>query len=199
MTPAPVSDIAVVQAAVAREFGVAVNRLTGPCRRPRVAHPRHVAMYLARVLTSSSSTAIGRRFGGRDHSMVLYAVDAVKARIREDGELAARVERLRVGLADAIEKRRAARVERHVAAAARSPISACHHLRRLGDEDPEALVAIVAAGAAVIHQTAGMPLAAALLGWLAEEMIQRGRQAVARQQDADAEALTARRLEKAHG
>ena len=44
-----------------------------PPRTARVAWPRQVAMYLARELTGESLPAIGRQFGGRDHTTVLHA------------------------------------------------------------------------------------------------------------------------------
>jgi chromosomal replication initiation ATPase DnaA len=35
--------------------------------------PRHIAMYLAKVLTPRTLPDIGRRFGGRDHTTILSA------------------------------------------------------------------------------------------------------------------------------
>jgi chromosomal replication initiator protein len=43
--------------------------------------PRHLAMYLVREMTPQSYAAIGRRFGGRDHSTVMHAVKMVKQRL----------------------------------------------------------------------------------------------------------------------
>ena len=41
-------------------------------------------MYLARELTGESLPAIGRDFGGRDHTTVLHACRRTAARIAED-------------------------------------------------------------------------------------------------------------------
>jgi chromosomal replication initiator protein len=41
-------------------------------------------MYLARELTSESLPAIGRHFGGRDHTTVLYAWRRTSERISTD-------------------------------------------------------------------------------------------------------------------
>ncbi len=52
----------------------------------RIAWPRQVAMYLTRELTDESLPAIGRQFGGRDHTTVLHACRRASARIA-DGQL----------------------------------------------------------------------------------------------------------------
>jgi chromosomal replication initiator protein len=49
-----------------------------------VAFARQVAMYLARELTDESLPAIGRRFGGRDHSTVVHAWKRTRERLLTD-------------------------------------------------------------------------------------------------------------------
>ena len=51
--------------------------LCGQRRTRSVALPRQVAMYLLRQLTDLSLVEIGRVFGGRDHTTVIYACDKV--------------------------------------------------------------------------------------------------------------------------
>jgi chromosomal replication initiator protein len=51
-------------------------------------------MYLCRRYTQASFPTIGDRFGGRDHSTVIHAARVIEARIREDPEFRATVERL---------------------------------------------------------------------------------------------------------
>ncbi len=48
---------------------------------PAVAWPRQVAIYLARELTGESLPAIGRHFGGRNHTTVLHACKRVTERL----------------------------------------------------------------------------------------------------------------------
>jgi chromosomal replication initiator protein len=76
--------IEAVQSEVARQFGCHVSDLRSDRRTADVAYPRHVAMYLCRELTEASLPQIGGRFGGRDHSTVLYAVNKIE-RLIQDG------------------------------------------------------------------------------------------------------------------
>jgi chromosomal replication initiator protein len=65
-----ISDI---QAAVCAEFGIPMLEMVSQRRARAVARPRQVAMYLCKLLTPHSLPAIGRQFGGRDHTTVLHA------------------------------------------------------------------------------------------------------------------------------
>ena len=51
-------------------------------------------MYLARELTGESLPAIGREFGGRDHTTVLHACRRTSARIADDDASREAVEKL---------------------------------------------------------------------------------------------------------
>jgi chromosomal replication initiator protein len=69
---------------VANRFQVSTEALKGKRRTNMVVVPRQVAMYLCRNLTSMPLTEIGRFFGGRDHTTVLYACDKVKDMMETD-------------------------------------------------------------------------------------------------------------------
>jgi chromosomal replication initiator protein len=66
------STINQVISAVADEFGITAADITGRCREPKFAHPRILAMQLARELTKASYPELGRAFR-RDHSTVMSA------------------------------------------------------------------------------------------------------------------------------
>ena len=57
--------------------------LSSPDRSARVAWARQVAMYLARELTDATLPAIGRAFGGRNHTTVLHACRRATERIAQ--------------------------------------------------------------------------------------------------------------------
>jgi chromosomal replication initiator protein len=75
--------IEMIQAEVARQFGLHVNDLRGNRRTQEVAYARQIAMYLTRRLTETSLPQIGARFGGRHHSTVIYAVDKVERQLKD--------------------------------------------------------------------------------------------------------------------
>ncbi len=73
-----------IQIATCKYFGLSNDELLSSGRAARIAWPRQVAMYLSRELTSESLPAIGRHFGGRDHTTVLHACRRASARISDD-------------------------------------------------------------------------------------------------------------------
>ncbi|HEV7585182.1 MAG TPA: chromosomal replication initiator protein DnaA [Solirubrobacteraceae bacterium] len=83
-----------IQAAVAEHFSLSPEELLSTSRTARVAWPRQLAMYLARELTGESLPAIGRKFGGRDHTTVLHAWRRTAARIASDDDSRLAVEKL---------------------------------------------------------------------------------------------------------
>lgn len=90
--------VADIQRVVAEHFHVPVQVMQEPdgpgTRYPHHAHPRQLAMFMARELTPMSLPEIGRRFGGRDHTTVLFANRAVEKRISKDENLRASAEKI---------------------------------------------------------------------------------------------------------
>jgi chromosomal replication initiator protein len=86
--------IADAQRVACEEFGVALEDLVSASRAPRVAWPRQLAMFLARAHTDATLPAIGRAFGGRDHTTVLYACRRVAERAGADHVVHTDIERL---------------------------------------------------------------------------------------------------------
>ena len=62
-----------IQKTVAEYYKIRVSDILSSKRDRRVALPRHIAMCLAKELTSHSLPSIGDAFGGRDHTTVLHA------------------------------------------------------------------------------------------------------------------------------
>lgn len=84
--------------AVANHFKVRVADLKGARKLQAYTVPRQVAMYLARTCTKASFPEIGERFGGKDHSTVIHAVNRIKARMEEDPDFRRTVEATRAAL-----------------------------------------------------------------------------------------------------
>jgi len=88
-----------IQEAVARHYAISIDELVGEKRTKRVVVPRQVAMYLCRELTDASLPAIGRAFGGRDHTTVLYAVQKISGLLTDGGDVYESVQALTQSLA----------------------------------------------------------------------------------------------------
>jgi chromosomal replication initiator protein len=86
--------IEVVQSEVCRYYGVTMDELLSDKRTRRIVGPRQVAMYLSRELTDASLPAIGRAFGGRDHTTVMYAVQKITDQMSGEGEVLTAVQTL---------------------------------------------------------------------------------------------------------
>jgi chromosomal replication initiator protein len=99
VTPATQRSISEIQAAACDHFGLSSEELLSSTRTARITWPRHVAMYLARELTEESLPAIGRHFGGRDHTTVLHAWRRTEERMAKDSSSRRSVETLRERLA----------------------------------------------------------------------------------------------------
>jgi chromosomal replication initiator protein len=93
--PAAPASLGDIQQAAAVALDVPPESLLAHDRRPRVALARQVAMYLARELTDQSLPAIGRHFGGRNHSTVLHAHRRIASELGKQPKTTDAVERAR--------------------------------------------------------------------------------------------------------
>src|SRR4051812_31587893 len=89
-----------IQEAAADLFGVSRAQLLARDRTPRVSLARQVAMYVARELTDETLPAIGRSFGGRNHTTVLHAHRRIASELGTDQDTADAVDALRTRLGE---------------------------------------------------------------------------------------------------
>ncbi len=92
--------VQLVQKVVARHYGMTTQQLLERTRRHAIARPRQVAMFLACRMTHASLPDIGQRFGGFDHTTIMYARDRIAALSEQDVNLKAELE----GIARAIRR-----------------------------------------------------------------------------------------------
>lgn len=76
--------IKAVQQAVAEHFGMSIAELKSKNSSRDVVAARQIAMYLTRQLTQMSLSEIGRRFGGKHHTTVIYAVKQITEQSQSD-------------------------------------------------------------------------------------------------------------------
>jgi chromosomal replication initiator protein len=94
LRPPRVHTVREIQEQTCEAFGVSLEQLLSSSRAAPVTWPRQVAMYLARELTDQTLPAIGRAFGGRNHTTVMHACRRAAQRIAEDPEACETVRRL---------------------------------------------------------------------------------------------------------
>jgi hypothetical protein len=75
------SDVQHIQDVVARHWGVTTEDLQSPDRSQAVTLPRQIAIYLIRKHLHIAFAEIGRHFGGRDHTTILYAFEKIQSAI----------------------------------------------------------------------------------------------------------------------
>ena len=96
--PARSVSIEDIERKVCGYFHVRVTDLHSAKRARNISRPRQVAMFLAKQLTSTSLPAIGRYFGGRDHTTVMHAITAIDGLMARDVAIKEAVTLLRQSL-----------------------------------------------------------------------------------------------------
>jgi chromosomal replication initiator protein len=89
-----------VQRAIADRFHIKISEIKSKKRSKNLVFPRQIAMYLCRELTKLSFPEIGRHFGGKDHSTVIYACRQIEELKKQDQGL----ETLLTALAQALKE-----------------------------------------------------------------------------------------------
>lgn len=83
---------------VATAYRVPVAELEGPSRKKEIVHARQIAIYLARELTENSFPALGRAFGGRDHTTIMHSYQKMQELIRQFALLRGEIDALRAAI-----------------------------------------------------------------------------------------------------
>lgn len=87
-----------IQESVAEYFNLNVSDLVGKSRVKEIVIPRQIAMYLAREITQESLPAIGRSFGGKDHTTVMHSTNKIEESMLDDPKLEQQVQEIRANL-----------------------------------------------------------------------------------------------------
>jgi len=77
----------VIQKTVAEYYQLDVDKLASPTRRRHVVLARQISMFLVKQFTDQSLKSIGRLFGGRDHTTVLYSIKTVRDLIETNDDI----------------------------------------------------------------------------------------------------------------
>jgi len=80
---------------VAEYYGLTLTQITGTSRQANIALARHISMFLIRVLLDAPFKKIGDRFGGKDHTTVMNAVEKIEKASKTDEQLKKAIEELK--------------------------------------------------------------------------------------------------------
>lgn len=76
-----------VQKIVADYYQISIDDMKSKKKDRYIAFPRQIAMYICRELVGATTPQIGRDFGGRDHTTVMYACDKINSARKNDPQL----------------------------------------------------------------------------------------------------------------
>ena len=85
---------AVIIETVAKRYEVHPDDILGKKRSQEIVVPRQISIFICRELTELSTNAIGREFGGRDHTTILHSCEKVQKQMQTDAQFRRRVEGL---------------------------------------------------------------------------------------------------------
>ncbi|HPD06444.1 MAG TPA: chromosomal replication initiator protein DnaA [Candidatus Bipolaricaulis sp.] len=84
-----------IKAEVAAAYRIPVSDIESPSRKKELVQARQIAIYLARELTETSFPALGRAFGGRDHTTIMHSYQKMQELLRQIPLLRSEIESLR--------------------------------------------------------------------------------------------------------
>lgn len=79
-----VITVGYIQNIVAKYYNLNQNDFKIQRKTSDIAFPRQIAMYLSKQLTGASLKEIGKEFGGKDHSTVIYAIKKIEDTMEVD-------------------------------------------------------------------------------------------------------------------
>lgn len=87
-TPPEGTSLTDIRKAVCLHFELDHNEFLSDRRAQKIVYPRQIAFYLGKTMTQLSFPAIGRFYGGKDHTTVLHGVRKIEKLVREDWRVA---------------------------------------------------------------------------------------------------------------
>jgi len=80
----PNVTIEIIQKYIANYYSLKLSDLKSRNNSKSIALPRQIAMYLSKSLTGSSLPQIGKSFGGKHHSTVIYSIRQIETKRKQD-------------------------------------------------------------------------------------------------------------------
>ena len=79
---------------VAKYYDIKVSDIKSKRRTRDISIPRQIAMFLCREHTKSSLPEIGRQFGGKDHTTVIFSYKKISGLVKENNDLKASIQEI---------------------------------------------------------------------------------------------------------
>ncbi len=86
-SPFDVTNYKKIIETVAKFYNLEEKNLLNPTRRKEIVKPRQIAMFLLRKELKYSFPDIARKFGGKDHTTVIYAYKKINQEVEENNKL----------------------------------------------------------------------------------------------------------------
>ncbi len=83
-----------IQKVVSNHFNISISDIKSKKREPKIANPRHIAVYIARNLTEYSYPELSNEFGGRDHTTIMHSYEKIEKLIKTDSSLNSTIQQL---------------------------------------------------------------------------------------------------------
>jgi len=90
--------VELIQKVVAEQFGLKVADLKSDKRLKNFVQARQIAIWLCRDMTKASYPDIGARFGGKDHSTVIYAAKKIETALKQDPKMSKIIDEIKHNL-----------------------------------------------------------------------------------------------------
>lgn len=90
----PVITMEYIRQTVAEHFNVSIEDINGRKRTQIIVTPRQISMYLCRKILDTPLPAVGRFFGGRDHTTVIHSCNKITDELELDEKMRLTVEDL---------------------------------------------------------------------------------------------------------
>jgi chromosomal replication initiator protein len=87
-------SVSSIQRLSAEYFNITLSKLLSNKKDRVFSYPRQIAMYLSRKLTDASYKEIGKAFGNKDHSTIIYAVKRIEAERRKKTQVREDIRRI---------------------------------------------------------------------------------------------------------
>ena len=81
--PVPVTVERIINE-VGRTYGISPADIRSTKRNAQVSSARQISIYIVREITQMPMSTVGKEFGGRDHSTIVYAIQQVQKNMRND-------------------------------------------------------------------------------------------------------------------